>query len=163
MICKACEKDTTNPSFCSRSCAAKYNNVLYPKRKPERNCPRCDGPLNSGRRYCAVCWAEVRREKSIENWLNTSLADMRGKGNANAGGRYPYIRNLSRTSYMRSGRPMECYVCGYSYHVDICHITDVKDFPTTATVGEINAPTNLVALCKNHHYEFDSGLLKIEF
>lgn len=32
MICLQCGRETNNPKFCSKSCAASYNNPLYPKR-----------------------------------------------------------------------------------------------------------------------------------
>lgn len=56
---------------------------------------------------------------------------------------------------------MECFICGYSYHVDIAHIKDIKDFDGSTLVSEINDLGNLVALCRNHHYEFDCGDLNI--
>jgi hypothetical protein len=31
-VCPVCGRDTRNPKFCSRSCAARVNNVLVPKR-----------------------------------------------------------------------------------------------------------------------------------
>lgn len=50
-----------------------------------------------------------------------------------------------------------CFACGYSDHVDICHIKDVQLFDGSATLGEINDSANVVALCKLHHWEFDNG------
>ena len=33
MLCLQCNTETTNPKFCSKSCAAKYNNSISPKRR----------------------------------------------------------------------------------------------------------------------------------
>src|SRR5262249_35210048 len=33
--CETCGRPTSNPRFCSRSCAAVANNIASPKRKPE--------------------------------------------------------------------------------------------------------------------------------
>jgi hypothetical protein len=54
---------------------------------------------------------------------------------------------------------MECLACGYNLHVDVCHVRDVADFPLTAALAEVNAPSNLVALDKRCHWEFDHGYL----
>ena len=40
--CFNCGGDTINPSFCSRSCSATYNNKKFPKRKAlKKECPNC--------------------------------------------------------------------------------------------------------------------------
>ncbi|MDX5461275.1 HNH endonuclease [Micromonospora tulbaghiae] len=67
------------------------------------------------------------------------------------------VRGLARTTY---DGPHACAACGYDLHVDICHIRDVADFPPTATVAEVNARNNLVALDKRCHWEFDHGYLR---
>ena len=56
----------------------------------------------------------------------------------------------------------KCVVCGYSKHVDICHKKSIHKFPDTALVKEVNDKNNLVKLCRNHHWEFDHGLLSDE-
>lgn len=53
----------------------------------------------------------------------------------------------------------ECAVCGYALHVECCHLIRVGDFPADALVSEINAISNLVLLCPNHHWELDRGVL----
>ena len=50
-------------------------------------------------------------------------------------------------------------VCGYSIHYEVRHIRAVKSFPDTATMAEVHNINNLIALCPNHHWEFDNGLL----
>lgn len=71
------------------------------------------------------------------------------------------IRKNAADVYFDSGRPGECAVCGYTHHVQICHIIPVSKFPKTATVREVNDSSNLIALCPNHHWEFDHGILKL--
>lgn len=84
---------------------------------------------------------------------------MRGIGNANSGGKYPYLRTLARKKYLESDKPKFCVICGYNFHFDVCHIKDIQSFNSSVTVAEINHIDNLIALCKNHHYEFDKGYL----
>lgn len=53
--CAQCGKATSNPRFCDKSCAAKFNNRRSPKRKPEGKCASCGAPITSGKRLCSVC------------------------------------------------------------------------------------------------------------
>jgi hypothetical protein len=66
------------------------------------------------------------------------------------------VRGLARTAYTG---PRSCAACGYNLQVDICHIRDIASFPDEATLSEVNAPGNLVALDKRCHWEFDHGYL----
>ena len=72
------------------------------------------------------------------------------------------IRQLARKVYQKSQKPKECAICGYNLHYDIAHKKDISLFDDNATAEEINQIDNLIALCKNHHWEFDHGHLSIE-
>lgn len=71
------------------------------------------------------------------------------------------VRCNSRSTFRASGRDLVCAVCGYSKFVEICHIKDLKDFTEDTSVSIINSIDNLVALCPNHHWEFDHGLISL--
>lgn len=71
------------------------------------------------------------------------------------------IRKLAEMTYKASGKPMVCSVCGYDKHVEIAHIKAVSDFNDSSTIAEINSVDNLIALCPNHHWEYDNGILKL--
>ena len=160
--CPVCFQSTTNPKFCSRSCAAKRNNVLHPKRAM-RPCTECGMERTDYKTAkCLDCHRKSLKRESLNRYQAWTLGEMRGDGSVNFNCRYPYIRTMSRRAYKESGRPMECLVCNYSLHVDIAHVRDVKSYPDTATVAEVNDLSNLIALCKNHHWEFDNGYLQIE-
>ncbi|GAA3986570.1 HNH endonuclease signature motif containing protein [Hymenobacter antarcticus] len=73
------------------------------------------------------------------------------------------IRSLARVAYRKSTRPKACTVCGYDTHYEVCHIKPISEFMPTDFVSDVNAPTNMVALCPNHHWEFDNGYLAAEF
>jgi len=154
--CLKCGTKTSNPKFCGRSCAASFNNTLKPKRQPESLCASCGMPNTKTRKYCKECFLRFMNERSTERWENCTLKEIKGKGSANAGGRYPYIRTLARKKYIESGKPMCCEECGYDKHVDIAHIKDIRHFDENTFVSEINDIDNLRALCKNHHWEFDN-------
>jgi len=52
--CISCGKETRNPKFCSRSCAAHYNNKKFPKRTAkEWYCIICGVTINKHTKYCA--------------------------------------------------------------------------------------------------------------
>ena len=62
MKCLNCQTETTNPKFCSQSCAATYNNKKFPKRsRPPRYCLNCKIKLTHGVKYCSnKCQQEYR-------------------------------------------------------------------------------------------------------
>lgn len=53
--CLTCGKPTSNPKYCSRSCAAKANNRKAPKRKPEGKCEECGTAISTRYRLCDSC------------------------------------------------------------------------------------------------------------
>ena len=171
--------------FCNSSCAAAYNNRKVPKRKAVTQglCQRCDSIIHHTRlrnggytrkRFCDQCLSLIRSEaagrgteRKIENHLcNSKIGDYTKDELRGMSLYYNYfgsrVGSHARKIYERSGKPKVCAACGYSYHVDICHIKDISKFEGTALIREINDLSNLVALCKNHHEEFDDGFLKLD-
>lgn len=65
--CHTCNKDTSNPKFCSKSCAAKTNNVLVPKRPKKKNtCVYCKKETNNPK-YCSnACQGSYRTTLRFE-------------------------------------------------------------------------------------------------
>jgi 5-methylcytosine-specific restriction endonuclease McrA len=55
----------------------------------------------------------------------------------------------------------QCQVCGYSKHVEVCHIKPISEFDNNTLISDINHITNLYILCPNCHWEFDNGILEI--
>lgn len=163
MNCLKCDSQTSNPRFCSRSCSAAFNNAASPKRLlVERSCPKCGVSLGVVKcddiRLCGDC---RKGRRSWSEWEKTTLDQARSTGNANAGSRYPYIRIHARKKWIALGNSMSCEECGYSHHIDVCHIKDVSSYDPSTLIGVINDLSNLVGLCKNHHWEFDNGFLRV--
>ena len=50
-------------------------------------------------------------------------------------------------------------MCGYDAHYEVCHIRPITDFQPPDFVAQVNELSNLMALCPNHHWEFDHGKL----
>lgn len=66
------------------------------------------------------------------------------------------IQRRARQTWVASGQSLSCTMCGYDKHVEIAHIKAVHEFSDEALIKEINAIENLIALCPNHHWEFDN-------
>lgn len=162
--CFYCKTKTSNPKFCSRSCAQSYNNKIKPKRLPiERTCS-CGNKfipkLKSSRRLCKSCQEERRNSTRIRfRTLQSYHNRMSVKGKPPSW-KNSHIRVLNR-SWNRDMLKQPCSNCGYNKHVELAHIRAVTDFPETATLGEVNSPQNNKVLCRNCHWEFDHGLLKL--
>jgi hypothetical protein len=124
--------------FCSSSCSATYNNRLrIRKEKPK----------------------SIKKEKEDKIGLLTKdeLFGIRGSYQSARS----TICKIARRVYKASGNPMKCLVCGYEKHTDISHVDPVSEFSGDSKINEINHVTNLVALCPNHHWEFDNKLIDI--
>lgn len=158
--------------FCNRSCAARYNNVHFPKRtsttaslKPFGTCGKC-GVLVSykqqtahsyrTRKYCDICASLVRSklDKLLRNETKFELYRRHGWQTANT-----IIRKHARKVYAENNTSRQCAVCGYSNHIQVSHKKKVCDFPDSTVMSDINQPDNLVGLCPNHHWELDNGIL----
>lgn len=71
------------------------------------------------------------------------------------------IQRLARKIYDMSSKPKKCVVCGYDKHYEVAHIKSVSSFDDNALISEINDIDNLIALCPNHHWEYDNDNLDI--
>lgn len=143
-------KNKSGRFFCSRSCSATINNSK-PKRKRTHACKTCKTPILSGLTYCEKCYPE-------KHYLSGKTLEEAIK-NRKDSNRYTGIRGNARLIYAKSNKPKSCAVCSYKKHIEICHIKDICDFPTNTLISVINNLENLIALCPNHHWEFDHGLI----
>lgn len=94
---------------------------------------------------------------SIRKKSKKELFDLRKNWQSASSG----IRKDARNVFYESGNEYKCIICGYSNHVEISHIKPVSEFDDNDLILDINNIDNLVALCPNHHWEFDAGLIKL--
>lgn len=144
--------------YCSRACAASVNarkNNRSHLRKITKYCLDCNSIISKAGLRCKAC-ASLASRKNLDCIVYGDI-----KQNNNIYNAHAKVRVYARSKYNKSGLPKVCFICGYSKHYEICHIKPVKYFPDTATLGEINEITNLVALCPNCHWEFDHDLLTL--
>lgn len=160
--------------FCNKSCAAIYNNKVSIKRARESAhvgvCADCGVAVKyrrspSGgitkRKFCKDC---VAKNRLVQTGRCSIPIGLRTKGDlfssrTNWQSARTAIRKHSSIVMETASVVKACKVCGYSIHVEICHIKAVSDFNDDSLIADINAIENLVYLCPNHHWEFDNGLI----
>jgi len=167
-------KSGTKPScikkrkFCTKSCAATFNNKEKPKRARitrERKCARCSKSFVVKRRSNGKLSAAIYCTK-VCSYIRPSYLYTKTKGQVftesiSWQAARSTIQRHARRIYRESGRPNNCYVCEYDTHVNVSHIKAVSEFSDEVLIAEINSVENLLALCPNHHWEFDHGLLTL--
>lgn len=141
------------------SCSATYNNNLrIPKKVTKNVCKSCGGFIRYGRVRCRNCVSE-NSDKVLNYTLGQIKELYKDKTNMAVAAK---IRGYGKTIYDRSNMPKKCVVCGYNKHYEVCHIKSVKSFSDDTTMREIHNLNNLIALCPNHHWEFDNGIIFID-
>lgn len=161
--CLNCQKPTINPKYCSRSCAAKYTNILYPKRKTTKKCIICNKSTESYRKNrCPEHYSEYKKTKASSYKLRTldEYYQKESLKNLHQSSKNTHIRLLAR-SWFKHLTKLPCANCGYNKHVELCHIKPITSFPKTALLGEVNSKDNIIQLCPNCHWEFDNKLLEL--
>lgn len=158
--CVQCQKEFIKPkkeisknNFCSQSCSAIWTNKNYNKAKkrlPEKECNICNTSIPRNIKTCRTCRDDKETSLSKNILLEKGIRFY-----------HRTIRNKSRYKYMKSDKIKQCYICGYNKHIEVAHIKSVENFDKNSLLSEINSLDNLIALCPNHHWELDHGLLKL--
>jgi HNH endonuclease len=163
------QKDIKRNTFCSKSCAAKYNNVAHPKRKKTSNQKRAASPprnipcaecgvtrTHSRAKICSECIKIAKIKSYGERKISSFVAN-------SARHKYQKIRHHAhRTAKLHNfqkvcGHP----ACNYSRKVELAHIKPISTFDKETPLHVVNDPANLIYLCPNHHHELDDGVLKL--
>ena len=90
------------------------------------------------------------------DWDNLTLRELQEKRSHQ---KSVAVRAHARRKFLAQNSEPRCAKCGYTTHVEVCHIKPIASFPETATLQTVNSLSNLVGLCPNHHWEFDHGHL----
>jgi hypothetical protein len=164
MKCINCEKETSNPKFCSKSCSAVYNNSKFPKRKTTRTCniDGCDKKVFSYRStLCRNHYYERNDRLDAKNKTLGFYKEKLSVSGKHKSWQFSHVRLLCR-SWLKHLAKLPCHNCGYDKHVELCHIKPLSSFPDTALLSEVNSEKNVIQLCRNCHWEFDKGILKLD-
>lgn len=152
-----CKKPAT-VKYCSKSCAAIVNNRLKPKKvKTSKQWNLCD-----------VCGELVRGLRHVDcSIIKSSMVTLDEYAARPAvAGKHPSWRNAQVRVQNRVSnkhlRLLACQVCGYSHHVELAHIKAITSYPGNTPIGVVNDPSNILVLCRNHHWEFDNGILSLD-
>ena len=151
--CFLCDKETINPKFCSKSCAASYNNKKVPKRKPEHKCLDCGKPITANRARCMehyLIWIKNKEVKDMT--LREAIYDKHHKSSA-----FALVRTRARVVAKKLGF-VECVKCGYNKHIEVAHIKPISSFSEDILISVINSEENIMPLCPNCHWEYDHNL-----
>lgn len=140
--CKHCGEQTKNPNYCSRSCAAKENNKTPKRKARQRLCKVCGENVPTGRSKCDLCLLP----KDIT--LGEAIYTKHHKSSA-----FALVRSRARSAV--SSREQVCEVCGYTKHVEVCHVIPISSYTHDTLLSVINAEDNLRLLCPNCHWEHD--------
>jgi DNA-directed RNA polymerase subunit RPC12/RpoP len=147
----------TNGNFCSRSCAATFNNKKFPKRKRTRNykCPKCGSSISFGSIQCQQC----KRAEDIERIQDTPISQHFLNGTS----RYKHtrIRAIAKRFMQFWKVPKKCHFCDFDYVLHVAHIKPISSFSKDSLIKEVNSKENLTYLCPNHHALLDHGKIKM--
>lgn len=150
-------------TFCSQSCAAKYNNRKYPKRKPKNEiCPICGEKKNKRAKACLKCYSKKRSVNDFElgHYVGYDKKDIYLTHKCSQ------IRKAAR-KYMENESKQE-KVCAYCHNhefdeiLEVHHIKGILTFDRTTKISVINSDENLVWLCPNHHALLEKGIITLD-
>lgn len=158
--CDNCLNETDNPKFCSRSCSAIFTNKVYPKR--QFKCRKCLLPKQRNTRWSKLCIdCYPIKIKYVSKYKTLGELKQAFVGTENAWPRFSNaIREQSRRLLLDTGVSF-CMNCKYDKFIEVCHIKPIASFNENSLISDVNALTNLIALCPNCHWEFDHGILKL--
>ena len=147
-------KNYHNSRFCGRSCS----NVTIKRKGYVTKICKCTYCSNDcehfSHKFCKGCKAEGRHlmRASGGKLLNEiTIQEYCPRRGANA---YDNIRSNARRS-VESELKNGCEECGWSHHVEVCHIKSISSFSKDTVVSVVNKRSNLKLLCPNCHWVFD--------
>lgn len=153
-------KDKLDPELV----AARREDYLHKMREAVKRCRQdkceCGGLKIKESARCRACTAS--KKESFTKAMPAAVF----RGKESVAGKHPswrnsHIRNQCR-AWNKELAKLPCQKCGYSLHVELCHIIPVSSFSDDAKLVEINHPDNILVLCNRDHWEFDNGHLALD-
>lgn len=154
------KRSKSGKHYCSRSCSQTANNKGIARNKPkEFECRKCGKTYTRNKNWRSEVFCSVEcREASRISRDDATLEELHETESVK--GRHPSWKNSHVRHHCKRvnahKRKLGCAVCGYDKHVELAHIKPISEFDSSATLAEINADSNVIQLCPNHHWEFDN-------
>lgn len=148
------ESKLYNKKACSQRCANR-NRVSKWRIKTSKPCSICK--INLVLKESTTC-KDCHFSGRIKDWSSYTLQDMQELDSYQISAR---VRQDARKVYAQSKLPRECKICKYNNHIEIHHIQQIKSFPKSTKIGVINNLSNLVPLCRNHHWEVENDFIQL--
>ncbi len=166
--------------FCDRSCSASFNNKKRKNIQEILNKEHILSNIKEATNIKQLCmnlgyadynWeASVKIQEVLPN-INELLYENVFINSKTKGQLYEdckdwqsarsIITKHAQRVFKKSDKVKQCVFCNYDKTYHVAHIKPVKDFDDNATIREINHIDNLIALCPNHHWEFDNYLIEL--
>ena len=146
MNCTKCDLpfNSKRPSqrFCSAVCRTAFNSKRWAATN-QKICTKCGAKCKHTSTICKLCQTDstLCRTKTVGDCKDSSE-----------------IRNFNR-SWNKHLVSLPCQVCGYSLHVELAHIKPISSFSKRTLLSVVNDPSNILVLCRNHHWEQEHGFL----
>jgi len=165
MLChnKLCQNEFEPSTYNQKYCCPKCSNVSHVREwsnKRKKTCLSCNTLIKHTATYCKPCLGKIKSKK----YELLTLKDIHNKLSYLK--KHPSWLNAEVRAFARSWNPdivkHPRQKCNYNKHSELAHIKEISSFDENTKLGEINHPSNLLALCPNHHWEFDNNLLKLE-
>lgn len=143
MLCRNCQIETKNPSFCSRRCSVIFNNSISPKRKTPKptypSCLNCSGSKNrSTDKYCSKkCSFQHKWNEYCEQIKQTGLA---------------HSDSVIKTNNTRAKKYI---TLTFTHQCSICKLTEWQNKPIVLILDHIDGHStnghisNLRLVCPN--------------
>lgn len=138
-------------SYCKECEVIRKKISMQVKINPTECTCYCGEPKSKRSDNCQNCkWAEFSQKTLGEVLIITGPKFQR----------YHNIRKIA-CKFIQQNNTC-CIRCGYSKHFEACHIKAISSFSLDTKIALINSPDNLIALCRNCHWELDNGHTTIE-
>lgn len=150
--------------YCSNYCAGKSlrerkkEKVLNDPTEPSLLYDRCEcGNVKRKRScFCRSC-SKLQRIIRIDKITLAESLFKRGSQSAHVN-----TREHAKQKIKVAGVKRACVICGYDNYVEVCHIKKISSFTEDTPLSIVNALSNLVILCPNHHKELDLGIISLD-
>lgn len=106
-------------------------------------------------KHCSKCWDKHLLD--IPNMILEELLCSIGSSNSYRSTVGWHARKVAK----EHNKLQKCQSCGYTLHIDCCHIKPISSFSKHTKISIVNAPDNLIGLCKRYHWELDHNVLNI--